>query len=60
MSDQLTVKELKHLLDEMDEDLIVITEGCDCFGVANGVSVGDEWVLGEPETQTYVIIGRKE
>lgn len=36
---QLTVGELKKLIDHLPDDLRVETEGCDCVGPSDGVSV---------------------
>ena len=56
---QLTVKELKTLLNDFDEDMKVTVEGCDCVGKANSVSLSNEWVLPDPEPQDCVLIGRE-
>jgi hypothetical protein len=45
--EQLTVKELIELLKKCPPDCIVYTEGCDCFGKADGVKYdeGDKDIL---------------
>jgi hypothetical protein len=35
----MKVGELIDLLSEFDRDLEVITEGCDCMGIPNGVEI---------------------
>ena len=34
----LTVKELKELIKDIPDDVIVLTEGCDCTGISGGIS----------------------
>lgn len=54
--EQLTVKKLKELLNNYDEDLPVKIEGCDCIGEAYGVSYEeDQYEIGGVP---YLLIGR--
>jgi hypothetical protein len=38
---QLTVSKLIALLQSMPQDALVWTEGCDCYGAADGVKLSD-------------------
>ncbi len=48
MSDEyLTVGKLKEILADVDDDLVVLSEGCDCIEEAVTAKVGENWVRGE-------------
>lgn len=53
----MTVKELIAELQLVEQDLEVLTEGCDCIGGANGVKVHTS-TNDDNEEQTYVVIIR--
>jgi len=42
---QLTVAELIQLLQDMPQGALVHTEGCDCYGEADGVHEEGDYVL---------------
>ena len=39
---QITAAELRELLEDIPDDALVETEGCDCIGEANGVEYDEE------------------
>jgi len=48
----LTVKELIKLLEEIEPDMLVSLEGCDCEGDATGVEIQDY----DPHAEPYLLI----
>ena len=42
MPERLTVGELRKLIDALPEDMPVSTEGCDCTGPSDGVTVNNQ------------------
>lgn len=43
----LTVGRLRQLLLDLPDDMLVMTEGCDCVGPSDGVEVSCSWEGGD-------------
>jgi hypothetical protein len=54
----LTVGELIALLEKMPKDIVVLTEGCDCFGDADNVECKEGIRLEDGKKYNYVLITR--
>ena len=62
MNNALTVKQLKDLLEEFDENLLIVMEGCDCWGWAGTTEAGErhDYHPDSPDPVGVVEIGRAE
>ena len=62
MNDALTVKQLKDSLEGLDENLLVVMEGCDCWGWAGTAKIEErqDFHPDSSEPIDVVEIGRVE